>query len=73
MSTCSSSRRYATGLLLPVAKPDALIRHRVDRCDVCALDLSDVEAEKVVRCQIIDIPQVSYQVTEHQAEIKICP
>ena len=59
--------------LLPVAKPDAIIRHSVDRCEVCALDLSDVEAENVVRRQIIDIPHVPYQVTEHQAEIKICP
>ncbi len=59
--------------MLPVAQPDAIIRHSVDRREVCALDLSDVEAKNVVRRQIIDILHVPYQVTEHQAESKICP
>lgn len=56
-----------------VAQPQQLEIHRVKNCPQCAYDL---EAEPLVdyeKRQVYDIPLVQIEVTEHQAEIKICP
>ena len=59
--------------LKPVEEPDHIVVHEVEQCDLCGAILTDVEAEDHKRRQVFDIPPVKIEVTEHQAEIKMCP
>lgn len=59
--------------LKQVETPDFIERHTVDICGNCARNLKDVTALRYERRQEFEIPPVQMQVTEHQAEIKICP
>ena len=56
-----------------VEKPDHTILHTVEKCAHCAKNLEDVAAYEVEKRQIFDIPPLKLEVTEHQAEHKICP
>ena len=53
--------------------PDEVVLHQVDECQHCGQDLQEVEAVKVEKRQIFDIPPVKLYVEEHQAETKVCP
>lgn len=53
-------------------KPDHVVVHRVDACS-CGHDLTNTHALSRERRQVWDIPPLSMEVTEHQAEIKHCP
>ena len=55
-----------------VEHPDHLIEHKVEKCDHCGMDLSDVRAEKYHRRQVHDLPPVKIEVTEHRVEVKQC-
>jgi hypothetical protein len=59
--------------LKAVEKPDYTEIHRVQECRCCQSDLASVKIEGVEKRQVFDIPKVKMAVTEHQAEIKICP
>jgi transposase len=56
-----------------VEQPDHIRVHKVAACPHCATDLRSVEAYKQERRQVFDIPPVQVEVTEHQAEVKVCP
>jgi len=56
-----------------VAKPDKIEHHTVCQCGECGSDLSDKETDSVIKRQCFDIPPVHVEVTEHQAEVKVCP
>lgn len=56
-----------------VATPDEVILHPVTSCGECQADLSDLEALRMVKRQVFDLPSIRLQVTEHQAEVKTCP
>lgn len=56
-----------------VDKPDKEIVHPVDRCEDCDFSLVDEAVIDYERRQVFDIPPLKIEVTEHQAEIKICP
>jgi len=56
-----------------VEQPDHVRVHEVSTCPHCATDLRSVEPCKQERRQVFDIPPVQVQVTEHQAEVKVCP
>ncbi len=55
-----------------VATPDDIVRHTVAVCAGCQADLSETQTVRVVKRQVFDIPPMRLQVTEHQAEVKVC-
>lgn len=56
-----------------VAQPDEIVVHSLTACRHCEHDLSQTESERVVKRQVFDLPPLHMQVTEHQAEVKVCP
>lgn len=59
--------------LAMVAAPDEVIVHALRRCEHCHHDLSGTAVMGLVKRQVFDIPPLRLQVTEHQAEVKVCP
>jgi transposase len=59
--------------LKAVARPDHIRVHRLDRCPQCQTPLGDVSVREYTQRQVFDLPPVRVEVTEHQAEIKVCP
>ena len=53
-------------------KPDHIEIHPVSQCPHCAADLGAVGPCGLERRQVFDIPPMRIEVTEHQAEIKVC-
>ncbi|MGH7493564.1 MAG: IS66 family transposase [bacterium] len=58
--------------LRQVENPDRIQIHRVDRCGHCHSSLAKVPAAQHEKRQVFDLPPRLIEVTEHQAEIKIC-
>ena len=56
-----------------VASPDVVAIHPLHRCTQCGYDLADTALKRVVKRQVFDLPPIQMQVTEHQAEVKVCP
>ena len=56
-----------------VERPNCVRVHSVSQCPHCATDLRPIEPRGLERRQVFDIPPVRVEVTEHQAEIKVCP
>jgi len=54
-------------------QPDQIEMHRLSACPECAHDLTVVEAAAYLKRQVYDIPPLRLEVTEHRAEIKVCP
>jgi transposase len=53
--------------------PDEVHLHHVHHCCHCQSDLKHTKPAKHERRQVFDLPAVRVMVTEHQAEIKVCP
>jgi transposase len=56
-----------------VEKPDHIEVHPVRVCPECATDLQAIAPCGHERRQVFEVPPVRLEVTEHQAEIKVCP
>ena len=59
--------------LAMVAEANVVEVHEVRACPHCAADLAWVAPCEHERRQVFDIPPVELTVTEHRAEVKICP
>lgn len=58
--------------LQAVEAPDHIKVHKVTQCSACGVSLEGAEKTGYEKRQVFDIPEVKVEVTEHQAEIKIC-
>lgn len=58
--------------LKPVKNPDRVEHHRVVVCTCCEKMLADVIPTKIEKRQVFDLPPLRLEVTEHQAETKVC-
>jgi len=56
-----------------VERPDHVQVHQARFCPHCATDLRSVEPCGHEKRQVFDVPPVKIEVTEHRAEIKVCP
>jgi len=59
--------------LMMTDKPDIIVEHRPDFCQNCGKDLSTLPMEQVAKRQIVDIPPISPQYTEHRLFQVKCP
>lgn len=51
---------------------DAVVLHPVTQCQECGASLTEVEPQKYDLSQVHELPPLSLQVIEHQAEVKYC-
>lgn len=56
-----------------VENPDIVIEHKPDFCNQCGEDLSDEPATFIQRRQVVDIPPIIPEFTEHRIFEKTCP
>jgi transposase len=59
--------------LEPVDRPDEVVPHAAATMCPCGCSLAGVPAAGHERRQVFDIPPINMVVTEHRAEIKLCP
>jgi transposase len=52
--------------------PDFIISHQPNFCKICSKDLSQTDSELVNRRQVVDIPPIKPEYTEHQIYKKTC-
>jgi transposase len=58
--------------LTPVARPDREVRHEPARCSRCGAGLAGAPVTSVQRRQVLDLPPVRAEVTEHQLIEREC-
>jgi transposase len=64
---------HSGNTLQMVQNPDRVEVHRMRQCRHCRVSLEEVVVQSVEKRQVFDIPPVKMEVTEHRAEIKVCP
>jgi transposase len=52
--------------------PDKIELHKLSKCPICLSSLASVNSVDVMKRQVFDIMHPKVEVTEHQAEIKMC-
>ncbi|TRU83147.1 MAG: hypothetical protein EWV76_15875 [Microcystis novacekii Mn_MB_F_20050700_S1] len=57
-----------------VSQPEKIVRHEPSNqsCQ-CGCNLTGVEAARVMKRQVFDLPVLKMEVTEHQVVVKKCP
>ena len=56
-----------------VEEPNHVEVHEVSVCPHCSTDLDSIRCDRHEKRQVFDVPPVQVEITEHQAEIKVCP
>jgi len=75
---CATSRKkggqngHKGNTLHKVANPDKIVVHKTSKCTCCGHDLSEASMLGAEKRQVMDLPKISLEVTEHQAEVKQC-
>lgn len=64
---------HAGSALHMVEEPDCVITHSPAVCAHCQASLADVPAGGYERRQVLDLPPLRLEATEHRAEEKTCP
>ncbi len=59
--------------LRAIARPHHTRTHPVNQCPHCQVSLKESPVQGYAKRQVFDVPPVQIEVTEHQAEIKVCP
>ena len=59
--------------LQQIEKPNKIENHNVIECNICHTSLEKESIQKIVKRQVFDLPPIKIEVTEHRAEVKICP
>jgi len=59
--------------LKQVEHPDKIEDHKIDWCARCGTNLSKQTAMDYEARQVFDLPKIDVIVTEHRAQIKVCP
>lgn len=59
--------------LKQVAHPDKIEEHPINRCTHCGTPLSKQPLIDYEARQVFDLPEIQVVVTEHRAQIKVCP
>ena len=54
--------------LKAVENPQRQVVHKVEQCEHCQASLAEVEASRVEKRQVFDLPEVAIEVTEHQGD-----
>ena len=52
---------------------DWVVEHPVEKCSGCGASLADEPVERIITRQVHDLPSLALEVSEHQAEVKVCP
>jgi len=55
-----------------IADPDHIVLHTPHNCENCSADLVSAEVVGLEKRQVFDLPKPKIEVTEHQAEAKVC-
>lgn len=59
--------------MLPVTEPDQIEVHPANECKHCQAALTSVAVTSYNQRQVLKLPVVRLEMTEHWAEIKVCP
>jgi transposase len=59
--------------LSQVSEPDEIMQCKVDCCEHCHRNLSDIDSKEIDKRQVTDLPQIKAITTEYQGEVKECP
>jgi transposase len=52
--------------------PDRIVSHVPEACEGCGASLEGATTTRVERRQVFDLPEIALEVTEHQAESRVC-
>ncbi len=66
-------KRHASHMLSPVEDPDHIIIHLVTDCTSCGHSLEHAPVRHKETRQVFDLPPLQIEVTQHEAEVKMCP
>jgi len=59
--------------LTMTATPDYVVEHQPAHCATCGADLAGMAATQLQRRQVVDLPPLRLEVTEHQVATVCCP